>query len=123
VQSTEHVNKPQPAFLPRPREALSGGTASRAATEVFDDEAGTRAERRLTGVLTSTGVATAVSLVVVFAARRAFAPVNRITMGPGGWVSVKASSGAVTSVRGLRRRCRDRGRPWWARLINADRIS
>src|SRR4051794_23664443 len=64
-------------------------------------------------------VAAAVSLAVVLAARRTLAPVNRITMGPGGWVSIRGAQ----SVRHFPRRGREpQRRPWWAHALGARRL-
>lgn len=54
-------------------------------------------------------------------------PANRttISMGPGGWVSYRDTTGRAPRVIGLRRAPvpRQTSRPWWARLLRATRFS
>ncbi|MEU4216698.1 hypothetical protein [Actinoplanes sp. NPDC026623] len=62
-----------------------------------------------------TAAVTATAVAIGIAARRQPA-VGRVTMGPGGWLSVKRSSPpalrAVTTT----------DRPWWARVLRAHRL-
>jgi hypothetical protein len=69
----------------------------------------TRDVDRLITVATVTAGAVAVAGLVGAAFRRP--RVQRITMGPGGWVSFKGAAGAPR-LRGSRR-------PWWAVLLRA----
>jgi hypothetical protein len=63
---------------------------------------------RLVSLVTVTAGAAATAALVTAALRRP--RVERITMGPGGWVSFKG--GAAPRLRGPRR-------PWWAVLLRA----
>jgi hypothetical protein len=56
--------------------------------------------------------ATAVALAVAVGRRRV--GIGSVTMGPGGWISLKNATAA-----GLRPA---RARPWWARLLRAHRL-
>jgi hypothetical protein len=64
------------------------------------------------GIVAVAAVALPVGLAA--AARRPTARVDRLSMGPGGWVSFKGF--AVPRGRPERR-------PWWARLLRAHRVS
>jgi hypothetical protein len=64
------------------------------------------------GIVTAAAVALPVG--VAWSLRRPTARVDRLAMGPGGWVSFKGF--AVPKGRGERR-------PWWARLLRARRVS
>jgi hypothetical protein len=64
------------------------------------------------GILAAAAVALPVGLAA--AVRRPTARVDRLSMGPGGWVSFKGF--AVPKGRPERR-------PWWARLLRARRVS
>jgi hypothetical protein len=61
--------------------------------------------------LATAAVATA-SVAVSLAVRRRPA-IGTVTMGPGGWISLKRSSRPVL---------RAAGRPWWAHLLRAHRL-
>ena len=67
---------------------------------------------RMATVATVTAGAVATAGVLAAALRRP--KVQRITMGPGGWVSFKGDTGP--KMRGPRR-------PWWAVLLRARRFS
>lgn len=64
------------------------------------------------GIVAAAAVALPVGLAA--AARRPTARVDRLSMGPGGWVSFKGF--AVPRGRPERR-------PWWARLLRAHRVT
>jgi hypothetical protein len=59
-------------------------------------------------------VAVALPVGVAWGLRRPVARVDRLSMGPGGWVSFKG----FPVPKGRRKR-----RPWWARLLRAHRVS
>jgi hypothetical protein len=69
---------------------------------------------RLAGTALAAAGAVAIATVTVAAATRRRPAIGSVTMGPGGWVSVKRApapplrSGAA--------------RPWWARLLRAHRL-
>jgi hypothetical protein len=65
------------------------------------------------GIVAAAAVALPVGLAT--AIRRPAARVDRLSMGPGGWVSFKGF--AVPRGRPQRRR------PWWAHLLRAHRLS
>ncbi|GAA3394942.1 hypothetical protein [Cryptosporangium minutisporangium] len=44
--------------------------------------------------------------------------VGPVTMGPGGWVSVRGARGALPRLRGRA----SAHRPWWARILRAHRL-
>jgi hypothetical protein len=64
------------------------------------------------GIVTAAAVALPVG--VIWGLRRPAARVDRLSMGPGGWVSFKG----FAVPKGRRER-----RPWWARLLRAHRVS
>ena len=64
------------------------------------------------GIVAAAAVALPVG--VAWSLRRPVARVDRLAMGPGGWVSFKGF--AVPKGRAERR-------PWWARLLRAHRVS
>ena len=66
-------------------------------------------ERLATVAISTVGLVTAIGCAAA-ALRRPTARVDRLTMGPGGWVSFKG--GEKPRPRGLRR-------PWWAVLLRA----
>ena len=103
---------PAPAVVP-----VTRGIGGRARTigVVLVDPAGPRWQRtldveRLATVATATAGLVAAVGCVAAAARRPTARVDRLTMGPGGWVSFKG--GEKPRPRGARR-------PWWAVLLRA----
>lgn len=61
---------------------------------------------------TLTGLAVS-TVAVAFGARRR-AAIGSVTMGPGGWISLK--NAGLTGLRPTP------GRPWWARLLRAHRL-
>lgn len=61
-------------------------------------------------------VAGLAAAAAVVAARRSGASVGTVSMGPGGWVSVKGAAPGRLLPR------RSAPRPWWARLIRARRL-
>jgi hypothetical protein len=69
---------------------------------------------RLAGAALATVGAVAIATATVAAATRRRPAVGAVTMGPGGWVSVK---GAATPplLSGA-------SRPWWAKLLRARRL-
>ena len=91
------------------------GRRSRTVGVVIADATGTRWQRtldleRLLTVATVAGGLVAATGFVASALRRSGAHVDRITMGPGGWVSFKG--GRKPQPHGPRR-------PWWAVLLRA----
>jgi hypothetical protein len=80
----------------------------------------------LTRVVVTGEVVLGAVLVARLLARRPEAPRTRVTMGPGGWVSVKGGSVGVRSARRPWARPRrvtattsPSGTPLWARLLSA----
>lgn len=69
---------------------------------------------RLAGAALATVGAVAIASAAVVAARQRPA-IGRVTMGPGGWVSVKGLP--KPSLRP------ESPRPWWARLLRAHRLT
>jgi hypothetical protein len=64
-------------------------------------------------VSATAAVAAIVAIAAAVAtARRRVPSVGAVTMGPGGWVSVKGAPASLLSGR----------RPWWARLLGARRL-
>ena len=105
-----------PAVVPITR---GTGDCARTIGVVLVDSAGTRWQRtadveRLVTVATATAGLAAVTGFVAAAVRRPTARVDRLSMGPGGWVSFKG--GEKPRPRGLRR-------PWWAVLLRARPLS
>jgi hypothetical protein len=101
-----------PAVVPITR---GTGDSARTIGVVLIDPAGARWQRtadveRLVTVATATAGLAAVAGFVAAALRRPTARVDRLTMGPGGWVSFKG--GEKPRPRGPRR-------PWWAVLLRA----
>jgi len=96
---------------------VTRGTGDRARTigVVLMDSAGTRwqptidVERLVTVAVATAGLVGAVGCVAA-ALRRPTARVDRLSMGPGGWVSFKG--GEKPRPRGPRR-------PWWAVVLRA----
>ena len=95
------------------------GTSGRTVGVVVDDGDGLRWQPtpdveglvRL-GIVAAAAVALPVG--VAWSLRRPVARVDRLAMGPGGWVSFKGF--AVPKGRAERR-------PWWARLLQAHQVS
>ncbi|MFF5081499.1 hypothetical protein ACFY36_31005 [Actinoplanes sp. NPDC000266] len=82
---------------------------------VTDDAQGTRFVPALDVTALATVAAVAVTGVAIgFAARRRPA-IGSVTMGPGGWISLKRST--RPPLRAARPK-----RPWWARLLRARRL-
>ncbi|MGY1641926.1 hypothetical protein ACI782_12445 [Geodermatophilus sp. SYSU D00703] len=77
----------------------------------------------LTRVITTAEVVVGGVLVARRLAARPSGAKALVTMGPGGWVSMKGGAMAVRPARRLWRRSRPtppmRRRPWWARLLAA----
>ena len=69
---------------------------------------------RLAGAALATVAAVTIAATAVAAATRRRPAIGRVTMGPGGWVSVKRS--ACPPLRSAS------PRPWWARLLGAHRL-
>jgi hypothetical protein len=95
------------------------GRLTRTVGVVITDATGTRWQRtpdleRLVTVATVAGSLVAATGFVASALRRSGAHVDRITMGPGGWVSFKG--GRKPHPNGARR-------PWWAVLLRAQRLT
>jgi hypothetical protein len=101
-----------PAVVPITR---GTGDGARTIGVVMVDPAGARWQRtadveRLAILATATAGLVAITGFVAAALRRPTARVDRLSMGPGGWVSFKG--GEKPRPRGLRR-------PWWAVLLRA----
>ena len=77
--------------------------------------------RQATGLAAlACATAAAVALGAVSSRRTRVGPV---TMGPGGWVSVRAAQPTWPSLRAARPRSgRGAARPWWAHLLRARRL-
>jgi len=74
-----------------------------------------RCEGEVKRVTSSAAVAAGTSVLVVLVLRQTLAPVNRITMGPGGWVSIRGAHVARRPPFGGHAK----GRPLWARALRA----
>jgi hypothetical protein len=70
---------------------------------------------RLAGAALAATGAVVIATVTVAAVTRRRPEIGTVTMGPGGWVSVKRTAGPA-----LRSSAR---RPWWARLLGAHRLT
>ncbi|WP_051684109.1 hypothetical protein [Blastococcus sp. URHD0036] len=78
----------------------------------------------VTRLLTTAEIGVAAVLVARQLARRPSGAKAAVSMGPGGWVSMKGGAMAVRPARSLWRRPRAASapvgrRPWWARLLAA----
>jgi hypothetical protein len=76
----------------------------------------------VTRVVTTAEVVLGAVAVASRLARRPGPVVARVTMGPGGWVSMRGGAMAVRPARRLWRRAplpAPTRRPWWARLLAA----
>jgi hypothetical protein len=69
---------------------------------------------RLAGIALASVGAVTVAVAVVAAANRRRPEIGTVTMGPGGWVSIKR-----TALPPLRTSAQ---RPWWARALRARRL-
>jgi hypothetical protein len=69
---------------------------------------------RLAGAVLAVAGAVAIVTATVAAATRRRPAIGAVTMGPGGWVSVKRA--ATPPLRS------GAARPWWARLLRARRL-
>ncbi|MFF5289456.1 hypothetical protein [Paractinoplanes globisporus] len=69
---------------------------------------------RLAGAVLATAGAVLVATAVTAAATRHRPAIGAVTMGPGGWVSVKRAGCPPLRTRAHR--------PWWARVLRAERI-
>ncbi|WP_051809076.1 hypothetical protein [Actinoplanes subtropicus] len=69
---------------------------------------------RLAGAALATAAAVTIAATAVVAATRRRTAIGRVTMGPGGWVSVKRAACPPL--------CDGSPRPWWARLLGAHRL-
>ncbi|MGY1607796.1 MULTISPECIES: hypothetical protein [unclassified Geodermatophilus] len=79
----------------------------------------------VTRVVTTAEVVLGAVAVASRLAGRPSPAVARVTMGPGGWVSMKGGAVAVRPARRLWRRSRPPAhvrRPWWARLLAASAL-
>ncbi|MFY1632894.1 hypothetical protein ACN27F_06325 [Solwaraspora sp. WMMB335] len=65
---------------------------------------------------TALAVAALAALAATVATRRRPAAIQTVSMGPGGWLSLKGVPGRAPAVRSGGRR------PWWAHLLRADRL-
>nr|MDT0660365.1 hypothetical protein [Micromonospora sp. DSM 115978] len=65
-------------------------------------------------------LAVTAAATAVIAGRRRSPAIGAVTMGPGGWISLKGVSSPA--LRATRRARREAGRPWWARLLRARRL-
>jgi hypothetical protein len=70
---------------------------------------------RLTGAVLATAGAVAIAVLIATAGIRRRPAIGAVTMGPGGWVSVKRT--------GCPRLRSAEHRPWWARLLGAHRLT
>ncbi len=76
----------------------------------------------LTKIIVAGEVVVGAVVVAWRLASRPTAPKAHVTMGPGGWVSLKGGSIRLVGRRS-RRPAADTGRPVWARLLRAHRIT
>jgi hypothetical protein len=67
---------------------------------------------RLAATIVVTAGAVAVAVAAVAAAARRRPAIGAVTMGPGGWVSVKGATKPALRSTGRR--------PWWAHLLKAE---
>jgi hypothetical protein len=70
---------------------------------------------RLMGTVVAAASAVAIASAVVVATARRRPAIGQVTMGPGGWVSIKGLP--RPSLRP------ESPRPWWARLLRAHRLT
>jgi hypothetical protein len=70
---------------------------------------------RLTGTVLATAAAVTIATAAVVAAIRQRPAIGAVTMGPGGWVSVKGAPKPPLRATGRR--------PWWARLLRAEPLA
>lgn len=95
------------------------GRSGRTVGVVVEDRDGTRWQptpdvEGLVRLGIAAAVAVALPVGVAAVVRRPTARVDRLSMGPGGWVSFKG----FAAPKGRRER-----RPWWARLLRANRVT
>jgi hypothetical protein len=102
--------------------ARMAGARPLGAFEVRDGQVRWHPVVDLTRVVTTAEVVLGAVLVASRLAGRPPAPRARVTMGPGGWVSLKSGTVALRPARRAWRRTRPSApvrRPWWARLLAA----
>jgi len=103
---------PERAVAGRPGVARRPGVAGRPAVDV-------------TRVLTTAEIVLGAIVIAHRLARRPSAPAAHVTMGPGGWVSMKGGTVAVRPARRPWGRPRpvvataQERAPWWARVLSA----
>jgi hypothetical protein len=115
--------------VPVVRTSRRGGTRPVGAYVVADDTARWRPAVDLTRLLLAAELLAGGVMVAHRLRRRAGSPAARISMGPGGWVSMRGGDAEISNGRaragGLRavglpaRWSRPAGRPWWAGLLRA----
>jgi hypothetical protein len=121
---------PEPATPQHPSVGLVRSKAGRPLMLVWRQGGRVRTRPVLdtAGLLFATAAAVgAQALIRALMARPLSAP-TKIDMGPGGWVSFKdhATTNSPRRVVGLRRRATPQApprRPWWARVLKAERVS
>lgn len=111
---------PGPVVLPGALRAVGPGIVvpsrrGRPLGVLVDEPTGLRWQRIVdVEGLVRLGILAAAAVGMASAAHRPSARVDRLSMGPGGWVSFKGFP--APKARGDRR-------PWWARLLRAHRVS
>ena len=115
------VGQPFDPVIPvvRPPLPILRGRSGRTVGVVVEDREGTRWQptpdvEGLVRLGIAAVVAVALPVGVAAAMRRPTARVDRLSMGPGGWVSFKG----FPAPKGRRER-----RPWWAGLLGAHRVT
>ncbi|MGY1785196.1 hypothetical protein [Geodermatophilus sp. SYSU D00698] len=122
TRSTSHTASAGDGRTGRRPAAEMAGARPLGAFEVRDGRVRWHPVVDVTRVVTTAEVVLGAVAVASRLARRPSPAVAKVTMGPGGWVSMKGGAMAVRPARRLWRRTRPLvsvRRPWWARLLAA----
>ena len=122
ASSTSHTASAGDRATGRPAAAGMGRARPLGALEVRNGRVRWHPVVDVTRVVTTAEIVLGAVAVASRLARRPSPAVARVTMGPGGWVSMKGGAMAVRPARRLWRRTRPTPgirRPWWARLLAA----
>ncbi|GAB3326519.1 hypothetical protein GCM10027451_51890 [Geodermatophilus aquaeductus] len=120
--SSSHTARAGDRAAGSPATAEMAGGRPLGALEVRDGRVRWRPVVDVTRVVTTAEVVLGAVAVASRLARRPSPTVARVTMGPGGWVSMKGGAMAVRPARRIWRRAplpAPTRRPWWARLLAA----
>ena len=122
ASSTSHTASVRDRAAGRAPAAEMAGARPLGAFEVRDGRVRWHPVVDVTRVVTTAELVLGAVAVAYPLARRPSPAVAKVTMGPGGWVSMKGGAMAVRPARRLWRRTRPTPsvrRPWWARLLAA----